>query len=136
MSDTDLERRLRRALAARAGSVTGQDLRPIVPERRESRLRWWLPFSAGLAAAAVLMLVFVVFHRPDRVEHPIAPAGSAPATTTARPSLSATVSSSAAPSTALPSTAAPTTAAPSGSASAVPTPAVTSTVLPSARATR
>jgi hypothetical protein len=94
MTDTDLERRLRRALAARARAVTAQDLRPVAAEHREARVRWWLPFSAGLAAAAVLTLIFVVFHRPAPEEHPIAPAGSIPVSGPARPS-----SASATPST-------------------------------------
>jgi hypothetical protein len=77
MTDVDLERRLRRALTARAAGVTAQDLRPVGSEHR--RMKWWLPLSAGLAAAAVLMLIFVVLHRPAGDERPIAPAGSGPA---------------------------------------------------------
>jgi hypothetical protein len=92
MTDVDLEQRLRRALAARAGTITTQDLRPVVSERRAARVRWWLPLSAGLAAAVVVMLIFVVFRRPvepERPERPIAPAASAPASKPA-PKLSGT----------------------------------------------
>jgi hypothetical protein len=79
MTDVELEQRLRQALDARARAVTAQDLRPVVSERRAT-VRWWLPLSAGLAAAAVLALIFLVFHRPDADERPIAPAASVPAT--------------------------------------------------------
>jgi hypothetical protein len=107
---TDLEQRLRQALAARAVGVTAQALRPIGSERHGSRVRWWLPLSTGLAAAAVVMLIFVVFHRPPSREHPIAPAGSVPAS---RPTRSAPISS--APSTARPASSGPTGSGPTGS---------------------
>ena len=102
MTDVDLEQRLRRALAARARAVTAQDLRPVVSARRATVVRWWLPLSAGLAAAAVLALIFVVFHRPDSGEGPIAPAASVPASGSSRsasaaPEPTASVSATVAP---------------------------------------
>jgi hypothetical protein len=85
MTDTDLERRLRRALAARADGVTARDLRPVVVEHYRPRVRWWLPLAAGLAATAVVMLIFVVFHRPAPPDHPVVPAASVPASTPTSP---------------------------------------------------
>lgn len=97
MTDVDLEERLRRALAARAAGVTAQQLRPIVAERRGTRLRWWLPLSAGLAAAAVVTFIFVVFHRTSSPDHPIAPAASVPATAPSTPGAASEVPSSPGP---------------------------------------
>jgi negative regulator of sigma E activity len=80
MTDTDLEQRLRAALAARAGAVTHRDLRhESAPaqqaERRDARARWWLPMAAGLAAAAVSVTAFALLRPVDRM--PDAPAGPA-----------------------------------------------------------
>jgi hypothetical protein len=130
MTDADLEQRLRQALAARARAVTAQDLRPVVSERRRAPVRWWLPLSAGLAAVAIVMLIFVVFRRPAdpaRLDRPIAPAASVPAS---RPA--PTVSSPTAPAPS-PSLSSAPTAVPSAAATANPTAATTA--LPSASTT-
>ena len=119
MTDAELERRLRRALGARARAVSAQDLRPVVSERRATPIRWWLPLSAGLAAVAVVMMIFVVFHRadsPERPDRPIAPAGSGPASTPV-PAVSRTTLPIPSPAvtTPVPSVSGAVTAAPGGS---------------------
>ncbi|GIF23592.1 hypothetical protein BJ973_004201 [Actinoplanes tereljensis] len=124
MSDTDLERRLRRALAARSAAVTAQDLRPaadpVRAERRGVVSRWWLPLAAGLAAAAVSIAAFVLLRPTDSVPPPLPPAASPSpepeptATATASPSPTAT-SSQAAPipsSSTRPPSGSPTTTGP------------------------
>jgi hypothetical protein len=121
MTDADLERRLRRALGARAGGVTAQHLRPAVAERRRPRVRWWLPLSAGLAAAAVLMLMFVIFHRPAPAERPIAPAASVPGSPDPGPS-SPVAHSGAAASRSASATPGSATSAPVSPSAALPTP--------------
>lgn len=77
MTDTDLERRLRQALAARAAAVTAQDLRPAADparaERRTALGRWWLPLSAGAAAAAVSIAAFVLLGPSDPEPAPVQP---------------------------------------------------------------
>ena len=95
MSDNDVERRLRRALSARAAAVTGRDLRPAADparsERRGTTSRWWLPLAAGLAAAAVSIAAFVLLRPSGPVPPPIVP-GSSP-----RPSRRSSCSPSATP---------------------------------------
>jgi hypothetical protein len=74
MTENDLERRLRGALAARAATVTRRDLRhepaPSHGARRNTPLRWWLPMAAGLAAAAVSITVFVLLRPTDPAPAP------------------------------------------------------------------
>ncbi|MCM4084134.1 hypothetical protein [Paractinoplanes hotanensis] len=75
MTETDVERRLREALSARAAAVTARDLRPDpAPSgsaRRSRVTRWWLPLTAGLAAAAVSIMAFVLLR-------PVGPAPAPP----------------------------------------------------------
>ncbi|BCJ47638.1 hypothetical protein GCM10010168_19960 [Actinoplanes ianthinogenes] len=74
MTDIDLEHRLRRALSARAATVTSQDLRPAsAPARAERRgvlVRWWLPLTAGVAAAAVTITAFALLRPADPASTP------------------------------------------------------------------
>lgn len=76
---TDLEHRLRQALAARAAAVKPESLRfdPLPAERRTLQARWWLPLAAGAAAMAVVVLIFTAFHL--RTPAPVQPAGTPPA---------------------------------------------------------
>lgn len=71
MTDTDLERRLRGALSARADAVTRQDLRAWAAPR-SAPARWWLPLAAGVAAAVVSIAAFLLFRPVGR--EPIPPA--------------------------------------------------------------
>lgn len=79
MTDTDLERRLRDALAARAAAVTARDLRPAESPSEAARqstvARWWLPLTAGAAAAAVSITAFALL-RPNGPANPPAPTAS------------------------------------------------------------
>ncbi|BCY09939.1 hypothetical protein [Actinoplanes sp. L3-i22] len=88
MTETDLERRLRGALSARAAAVTSRDLRhepaPSRAARRAGPARWWLPLTAGLAAAAVSITVFAVLRPGDPAPTP--PAAPASPTRPAVPS--------------------------------------------------
>ncbi|GAA2899882.1 hypothetical protein Acy02nite_48760 [Actinoplanes cyaneus] len=88
MTETDLEQRLRGALHARAAAVTSRDLRH---EQAPSRLvrpaapaRWWLPMTAGLAAAAVSITAFALLRPADST--PVPPAAPPSPTRTADPS--------------------------------------------------
>ncbi|GLY93594.1 hypothetical protein [Actinoplanes sp. NBRC 103695] len=94
MSD-DLDVRVRRALAARAGQITAERLRPAeLPGKAEPagprRLarwdvvrRWLAPGLVGAAAMAVLFAVLVI-RQPDRP--PAQPAGPPASSTPAAPS--------------------------------------------------
>ncbi|KUL41506.1 hypothetical protein [Actinoplanes awajinensis] len=74
MTETDLERRLREALSARATTVTSRDLRPAsAPSRTAGRstvARWSLPIAAGLAAAAVSVTAFALLRPADPTPAP------------------------------------------------------------------
>lgn len=78
MTDTDLERRLRGALSAKAATVTRQDLHPLPApsgtDRRSTLARWSLPLAAGAAAAAVTITAFALL-RPTNSEpvQPVSP---------------------------------------------------------------
>ncbi|MFI1992041.1 hypothetical protein [Actinoplanes sp. NPDC020271] len=87
MTGPDLEQRLRAALSARAAAVTHQHLRHDLAPRRRSPARWWLPLTAGLAAAAVSITAFLLLH-PVNSEPPAAPPPPSPATSPPAPSLS------------------------------------------------
>ncbi|MEU4690947.1 hypothetical protein [Actinoplanes sp. NPDC023714] len=100
MTETDLERRLRGALSARATAVTSHHLRPDpapsqaaasrtaasrgTPGLRRSAGRWWLPLTAGLAAAAVSITAFAVLRPTEPAPAP--PASPASPTQPAVPS--------------------------------------------------
>ncbi|WP_436532277.1 hypothetical protein [Actinoplanes sp. HUAS TT8] len=98
MTETDLEQRLRSALSARAAAVTTRDLRhepapsatggdeaaAFRAVRRGAPARWWLPLSAGLAAAAVSITAFALL-RPDDPA-PVRPASPVQVTSPATPS--------------------------------------------------
>ncbi|AEV85365.1 Cortactin-binding protein 2 [Actinoplanes sp. SE50] len=77
MTDTDLERRLRDALAARAAAVTARDLRPAESPSEAARqstvARWWLPLTAGAAAAAVSITAFALLRPNGPANPPAAP---------------------------------------------------------------
>ncbi|GAA4605620.1 cytoskeletal protein RodZ [Actinoplanes octamycinicus] len=74
MTDTDLEQRLRGALSARAAAVTSRDLRhepaPSRTARPSAPARWWLPLTAGVAAAAVTITAFAVLRPTDPAPTP------------------------------------------------------------------
>ncbi|GAA2687355.1 hypothetical protein [Actinoplanes palleronii] len=92
MTETDLERRLREALSARATTVTSRDLRPAsAPSRtagRSTAARWSLPIAAGLAAAAVSVTAFALLRPADPTPAPPA----APASPSSSPSPSSPAS--------------------------------------------
>jgi uncharacterized membrane protein len=123
MSDTDLESRLRRALAARAAAVTSQNLRPIT-ERRSLTARWWLPLSAGIAAAAVSILAFALLRPgPAADAPPIMPGSSASPAASPSPS----------PTSTLPPTISASPASPQPTSSAEPASASATSPVPTAR---
>ncbi|GAA2607267.1 hypothetical protein [Paractinoplanes durhamensis] len=129
MSDTDLEQRVRRALEVRAADVTGQGVRPAADPARAETRRWWLPLSAGLAAAAVSILVFALLRPPAPVAPPVMPGSSPAPAASSRPTPTPTATSSQAGP--IPST----SASASASASAKPETASPASTGPVTRAT-
>ena len=106
MTEDHLERRLRRALSARAAGVTSRDLRhepaPSRITRQSTSARWWLPLTAGIAAAGVSITAFALLRPAEPAPTPPAAPGSttAPAEPTAptQPTVSPSATTPASPS--------------------------------------
>jgi len=128
---TDVEERVRRALAGRAAQITPGRLRPAMPPTAAPGRRRWLPgWRSLLVVAAVLVAVVFVVRRPGDVPPPQVP--NAPAVTVPSPALSPSSALTPAPS---PTRADPeSTADPSPSSPAVPA-GPTATARPTAEAT-
>ncbi len=88
---TDVEERVRRALAARAGQITPDRLQPAVPPTVAPARRSWLPWWRSLlAVAAVLVAVVLVVRLPG--DTPPSPVPNAPAATVPSPAPSSSAS--------------------------------------------
>ncbi|MEV4344643.1 hypothetical protein AB0J83_09225 [Actinoplanes sp. NPDC049596] len=124
MTETEVERRLRVALSARAATITSQDLSPARAPSRPAPARWWLPLTAGLAAAAVSVTMFVLLRPTDPA--PTLPATPPSPTAPASPPTPAPATSSPTP----PATEPPRADTPSPSSSAA-TPTATGSIRPS-----